>query len=92
MYILAGAQRYANCFMCACDCVFHFTGTRYRRRGVDDNGDVANYVETEQVHAAYQNNTALVVKGLKHVFSFLHILSSFCPAFFSAVRFGPCGE
>ena len=29
--------------------LFCFLGTRYRRRGVDDNGDVANYVETEQV-------------------------------------------
>jgi len=24
-------------------------GTRYKRRGVDENGDVANYVETEQI-------------------------------------------
>ena len=29
--------------------LFCISGTRYRRRGVDDNGDVANFVETEQV-------------------------------------------
>ena len=28
---------------------FLFAGTRYKRRGVDDDGNVANYVETEQV-------------------------------------------
>ena len=26
-----------------------FTGTRYKRRGVDPDGHVANYVETEQI-------------------------------------------
>ena len=26
-----------------------FSGTRYKRRGVDDQGHVANYVETEQI-------------------------------------------
>ena len=29
--------------------MFVFQGTRYKRRGVDDEGNVANYVETEQV-------------------------------------------
>ncbi len=29
---------------------FIFIGTRYKRRGVDEDGNVANYVETEQVH------------------------------------------
>ena len=28
---------------------FFFSGTRYNRRGVDEHGNVANYVETEQV-------------------------------------------
>ncbi len=28
---------------------FCITGTRYKRRGVDEDGHVANYVETEQV-------------------------------------------
>lgn len=27
----------------------HRAGTRYRRRGVDEDGHCANYVETEQV-------------------------------------------
>ena len=27
----------------------HFAGTRYKRRGVDADGHVANYVETEQI-------------------------------------------
>ena len=33
-----------------------FSGTRYRRRGVDDDGDVANYVETEQVWGQYSES------------------------------------
>ena len=33
--------------------LFFVPGTRYRRRGVDDNGDVANFVETEQVWELY---------------------------------------
>lgn len=27
----------------------HRAGTRYKRRGIDDDGHVANYVETEQI-------------------------------------------
>jgi phosphatidylinositol 3,5-bisphosphate 5-phosphatase len=30
----------------------HFAGTRYRKRGVNDQGRVANDVETEQIVAA----------------------------------------
>ena len=30
----------------------HRAGTRYKRRGVDEEGNCANYVETEQVRAA----------------------------------------
>ena len=40
-------------------------GTRYLRRGVDDEGKVANYVETEQI---------LVFKG--HVISFVQVRGS----------------
>ena len=29
--------------------IFVVAGTRYKRRGVDDEGNTANYVETEQV-------------------------------------------
>lgn len=28
-------------------------GTRFKRRGVDENGNVANFVETEQVHSKF---------------------------------------
>lgn len=30
-------------------------GTRYKRRGIDENGDVANYVETEQILSLRQH-------------------------------------
>ncbi|XP_029188502.2 phosphatidylinositide phosphatase SAC2-like [Acropora millepora] len=39
-------------------------GTRYRRRGVDDDGDVANYVETEQIICTSTHNVSFVqVRG-----------------------------
>lgn len=39
-------------------------GTRYRRRGVDDIGDVANYVETEQIICTSTHNVSFVqVRG-----------------------------
>lgn len=39
-------------------------GTRYRRRGVDENGDVANYVETEQIICTSTHNVSFVqVRG-----------------------------
>ncbi|KAJ8920227.1 hypothetical protein NQ315_011888 [Exocentrus adspersus] len=36
-------------------------GTRYKRRGVDENGEVANYVETEQI-VAYQSHEVSFVQ------------------------------
>ncbi|CAH1279100.1 unnamed protein product [Diabrotica balteata] len=36
-------------------------GTRYKRRGVDDNGEVANYVETEQI-ISYQTHEVSFVQ------------------------------
>ena len=42
-----------------------FKGTRYRRRGVDSSGDVANYVETE-----------LLVKCGSHVVSYVIVRGS----------------
>ncbi|XP_030753570.1 phosphatidylinositide phosphatase SAC2 isoform X2 [Sitophilus oryzae] len=44
-------------------------GTRYKRRGVDDDGEVANYVETEQI-IAYQSHEVsfLQVRGSVPVF------------------------
>lgn len=32
-----------------CSVIAMFVGTRYKRRGVDEDGNAANYVETEQV-------------------------------------------
>ncbi|EEB13673.1 suppressor of actin, putative [Pediculus humanus corporis] len=49
----------------------HRAGTRYKRRGVDDDGNCANYVETEQI----------LVYG-KHKFSFVQIRGS-VPIFWS---------
>lgn len=46
-------------------------GTRYLRRGVDDNGKVANYVESEQI-VVYKN----------HMFSFVQVRGSI-PVFWS---------
>lgn len=46
-------------------------GTRYLRRGIDENGKVANYVETEQI---------VVYKS--HLFSFVQIRGSI-PVFWS---------
>lgn len=50
-------------------------GTRYKRRGVDDNGHVANYVETEQ---------CLLFGG--HVLSFVQVRGS-VPVFWSQPGF-----
>ncbi|XP_018575995.1 phosphatidylinositide phosphatase SAC2 isoform X2 [Anoplophora glabripennis] len=36
-------------------------GTRYKRRGVDENGEVANYVETEQI-VSYQSHEVSFVQ------------------------------
>nr|XP_014346507.1 PREDICTED: phosphatidylinositide phosphatase SAC2-like isoform X2 [Latimeria chalumnae] len=47
----------------------HRAGMRYKRRGVDKNGNVANYVETEQI--VYSNNNTLsfvLVRGSIPVF------------------------
>lgn len=46
------------------------TGTRYLTRGIDDNGNVANFVETEQI-----------IKYGKHIMSFIQIRGS-VPIFF----------
>jgi len=45
---------YSNCFFCVSTvfkvcCAPIYLGTRYKRRGVDEEGNTANYVETEQV-------------------------------------------
>lgn len=36
-------------------------GTRYKRRGCDDRGHVANFVETEQIFKSEQHYTSLVI-------------------------------
>ena len=35
-------------------------GTRYKRRGVDDDGHVANYVETEQIVTLLHHQVSFV--------------------------------
>lgn len=47
-------------------------GLRYMRRGVDDNGNVANFVETEQVAIFYGADK----KSIAHVVSFVQIRGS----------------
>jgi len=42
-------------------------GTRYNRRGIDDDGNVANYVETEQY---------ISIKSSKEVFSYIQTRGS----------------
>lgn len=49
----------------------HRAGTRYKRRGVDEDGHCANYVETEQI-----------LMYLNHKFSFTQIRGS-VPVFWS---------
>lgn len=48
----------------------NYAGTRFNKRGMDNNGNVANYVETEQI-----------VKLLNHYFSFVQLRGS-APIFF----------
>jgi phosphatidylinositol 4-phosphatase len=44
-------------------------GTRYNRRGVDENGKVANYVETEQIISYLDHQVSFVqVRGSVPVF------------------------
>ncbi|KAF5276553.1 hypothetical protein FQR65_LT03983 [Abscondita terminalis] len=44
-------------------------GTRYKRRGVDDNGEVANYVETEQIVTYHHHEVSFVqIRGSVPVF------------------------
>lgn len=48
---------------------WHRTGTRYHSRGVDRNGNVSNFVETEQIVALDNNVTSFVqVRGSVPVF------------------------
>ena len=44
------------------------TGTRYKCRGVDEDGHVANYVETEQVITLLHQVAFLQVRGSEPVF------------------------
>ena len=53
----------------------HRAGTRYKKRGVDDQGYVANYVETEQC----------LLMGT-HVFSFVQVRGS-VPVYWSQPGF-----
>ena len=53
----------------------HRAGTRYKRRGIDDSGFVANYVETEQC----------VIFG-SHILSFVQIRGS-VPVYWSQPGF-----
>ena len=38
-------------------------GTRYKRRGVDEDGKVANYVETEQIISYSHHRVAFIQVG-----------------------------
>ncbi|XP_075229040.1 phosphatidylinositide phosphatase spermathreecae isoform X2 [Lycorma delicatula] len=47
----------------------HRAGTRYKRRGVDENGNCANYVETEQIVCHRHHQVAFIqVRGSVPVF------------------------
>ncbi|KNC51956.1 uncharacterized protein AMSG_12147 [Thecamonas trahens ATCC 50062] len=52
-------------------------GVRYHRRGIDDNGHVANAVETEQVvHVNAANRVGAAADDQAHVFSFVLLRGS----------------
>lgn len=53
-----------------------FEGTRYKRRGVDEDGNVANYVETEQVEYI------LLVLLLEVWLRLFHLVTIFCLSLF----------
>lgn len=49
-----------NCKVIACNLSFLFKGMRYKRRGVDADGRVANYVETEQLIHVHNHTLSFV--------------------------------
>ena len=48
-----------------------FLGTRYKRRGVDIDGHVANYVETEQILLYHHYALSYLQVSTQHKFKFL---------------------
>nr|XP_023023491.1 phosphatidylinositide phosphatase SAC2 [Leptinotarsa decemlineata] len=60
--IETGEKRYEIFTLCIVSRRSRFrAGTRYKRRGVDENGEVANYVETEQI-VCYQTHEVSFVQ------------------------------
>ncbi|CAG8465940.1 11156_t:CDS:10 [Funneliformis mosseae] len=55
-------------------------GLRYQRRGINEDGDVANFVETEQI-------LSIEIEEISHVVSFLQIRGSI-PLFWSQSPYG----
>ena len=56
-----------------------FSGTRYKRRGVDTDGHVANYVESEQILLYHHYALSYLQVSLKHFSSlpipdFIHFI------------------
>jgi len=45
-------------------------GTRFKRRGIDDEGNVANFVETEQIIDVYDGHTLafVIIRGSVPIF------------------------
>lgn len=63
-------------------------GTRYFRRGIDHEGHVANFNESEQLLFVEHQNTAAAVRGdddFAHKFSFVQIRGS-VPFFWAEVN------
>lgn len=58
--LLLALCRSKNCKMITCNPTFLFKGMRYKRRGVDTDGHVANYVETEQLIHVHNHTLSFV--------------------------------
>ena len=53
--------------------LLYVAGTRYKRRGVDTDGHVANYVETEQILVYHHYVLSFLQVCYSHVFIFYSI-------------------
>ena len=54
-----------------------FSGTRYKRRGVDTDGHVANYVESEQILLYHHYALSYLQVSLKHFAKYFSKLTNY---------------
>ncbi len=53
-------------------------GVRYVKRGIDDNGDVANFVETEQIISMFGHNLSFVQVFVSKIINAKYLDNNFC--------------